>query len=57
MRPLTAFNPVYHFGVITRACLIKGSGFIDLWPNLLALLAFALVLVSVSVWRFRQQLS
>jgi ABC-2 type transport system permease protein len=48
---------VYHFGVISRAALIKGSGLADLWPNLVALLAFALVLMSVSVWRFRQQLS
>lgn len=57
MRPWTVLNPVYHFGVISRASLIKGSGFDDLWPNLLALLIFALVLMSVSVWRFRRQLS
>jgi hypothetical protein len=30
---------------------------VDVWPNLLALVIFALVLVSLSVWRFRQQLS
>jgi ABC-2 type transport system permease protein len=57
MQPWTAVNPVYHFGVITRASMIKGSGFADLWINLAALLAFAVVLVSVSVWRFRKQLS
>jgi drug efflux transport system permease protein len=57
MRPWTVFNPIYHFGTITRGCLIKGSGFADLWPHLLALFAFALVLMSVSVWRFRRQLS
>ncbi len=57
LRPWTALNPVYHFGVITRATMIKGSGFADLLVGVLALLAFALVLVSVSVWRFRQQLS
>jgi ABC-2 type transport system permease protein len=57
MRPWTALNPVYHFGVIARAALIKGSGFADLWVDVVALLAFAVVLVSVSVWRFRQQLS
>ena len=57
LRPWTVLNPVFHFGVISRAALIKGSGLAELWPNLLALLAFALVLVSVSVWRFRQQLS
>jgi ABC-2 type transport system permease protein len=57
MRPWTALNPVYHFGVISRASLIKGAGLDDLWPNVLALLAFAVVLMSVSVWRFRQQLN
>ncbi len=57
MRPWTALNPVYHFGVISRAALIKGSGLADLWPHVVALLAFAVVLMSVSVWRFRQQLS
>jgi drug efflux transport system permease protein len=57
LRPWTAVNPVYHFGVISRAAMIKGSGFVDLWPHLLALLGFALVLVSISVWRFRKQLT
>jgi ABC-2 type transport system permease protein len=56
MQPFTVVNPVFHFGVIARANMIKGSGFITLWPHLLALLLFALVLVSTSVWRFRQQL-
>ena len=29
----------------------------DLWPNFLGLLLITLVLVSLSVWRFRKQLS
>ena len=57
LRFWTVFNPVFHFATITRACMIRGSGFLDLWPHLLALLAIALALISVSVWRFRQQLS
>ena len=57
MRPWTALNPIYHFGVIARGSMIKGSGFLDLWPHVLALFAFALVLMWVSVWRFRRQLS
>jgi drug efflux transport system permease protein len=54
---LTVFNPVYHFVVIARAALLKGSGIEALWPNFLALTAFTLVLVVLSVWRFRKQLS
>ena len=54
---LTIFNPVYHFVVIARAALLKGSGMAALWPNFLALTAFTLVLVVLSVWRFRKQFS
>ncbi|HEY3939184.1 MAG TPA: ABC transporter permease [Bryobacteraceae bacterium] len=56
MQPLTQFNPIYHFGVIARASMLKGSGFAPLWPHFLALLAFTIILVSLSVWRFRKQL-
>ena len=54
---LTIFNPVYHFVVIARAALLKGSGLEALWPHFVALIAFTLVLVVLSVWRFRKQLS
>ena len=57
LRPITNINPIYHFGVIVRASTLRGSGFGTLWPHFLALLAFTLVLVSLSVWRFRKQLS
>lgn len=57
LQRLTVLNPVYHFVVISRATLLKGSGFEALWPNFLALLAFTIALVSLSVWRFRKQLS
>ena len=57
LRPLTNVNPIYHFGIIARGSMLRGSGLDTLWPHFLALLAFALVLVSLSVWRFRKQLS
>lgn len=56
MQPVTRVNPIYHFGVIARGVLLKGSGFDTLWPNFLALAIFTVVLVSLSVWRFRKQL-
>jgi ABC-2 type transport system permease protein len=56
LQPVTRFNPIYHFGVIARAAMLKGSGMDALWPHFLTLLAFTLVLVSLSVWRFRKQL-
>jgi len=57
LQRLTVFNPVYHFVVISRASLLKGSGFSTLWPHFLALSIFTFVLVVLSVWRFRKQLS
>jgi ABC-2 type transport system permease protein len=57
MQPIAQFNPIQHFGQISRGAMIKGSGITTLWPNFLALTAFTLVLVSLSIWRFRKQLS
>jgi ABC-2 type transport system permease protein len=57
LQPLAQFNPIQHFGMISRGAMLKGSGIGTLWPNFLALLAFTLVLVSLSIWRFRKQLS
>jgi len=57
LQPLTVFNPVHHFATIVRGSMLKGSGFVDVWPNFLALLLFTLALVSLSIWRFRKQLS
>src|SRR3984893_3814276 len=57
LQPLAQFNPIQHFGVISRGAMLKGSGIGTLWPNFLALLAFTVVLVSFSIWRFRKQLS
>jgi ABC-2 type transport system permease protein len=49
-------NPIRHFSIITRSCLLKGSGLDTLWPNYLALIGFATVLLTLSVRRFRKQL-
>jgi ABC-2 type transport system permease protein len=57
LQPLTVLNPIHHFATIARGGMLKGSGFATLWPNVLALLIFTLVLVSLSIWRFRKQLS
>src|SRR5260221_4882487 len=57
LQPATVANPIHHFSAIVPTRLLKVSGFADLWPNFLALFVFTLVLVSLSVWRFRKQLS
>ncbi|HEX4642901.1 MAG TPA: ABC transporter permease, partial [Candidatus Acidoferrales bacterium] len=57
LQPVAQFNPIQHFGQISRGAMLKGSGIDTLWPNFLALLAFTVVLVAFSIWRFRKQLS
>jgi ABC-2 type transport system permease protein len=57
LQPFTALNPLTHFVEITRGSLLKGSGFLDLWPNFLGLSLLTFALISLSVWRFRNQLN
>jgi drug efflux transport system permease protein len=56
MQPLTLINPVRHFATIARGIMLKGAGVDVLYPNFLALLGFAVLLVGISAWRFRKQL-
>jgi ABC-2 type transport system permease protein len=57
VQPLTLFNPVRHFSLIARGTLIKGAGLNELWPNLLALAGFTIVMLTLSMLRFRKQLA
>lgn len=57
LQPVTAINPVKHFAIIARGIMLKGSGVDVLYRELLALAVIALVMVSLSAWRFRKQLS
>jgi ABC-2 type transport system permease protein len=56
-QPLTLLNPIAHFATIARSVLVKGAGLDVVYPHLLALMAIAGLLVAVSAWRFRRQLS
>jgi drug efflux transport system permease protein len=57
LQVFTALNPLTHFVEITRGSLLKASGFEELWPQFLALALLTLGLISLSVWRFRSQIS
>jgi ABC-2 type transport system permease protein len=57
LQPLTVLNPIHHFATMMRGATLKGIGIETLWPNVLALLGVTLILVALSVWRFRKQLS
>ncbi len=57
LQPLVRVNPIRHFSVIARSNMIKGTGFEALWLNFLVLGIFTVLLVTLSVWRFRKMLS
>ncbi len=54
---LTLLNPLRHFMEVVRAIFLKGAGPLDLWPQLTALALFAVGLLSLSIWRFRNSIS
>lgn len=54
---LSLVNPLRHYVAIIRGILLKGIGLTELWPNVLFLGSFAVVLLSLSVSQFRKQLS
>ena len=57
LQPVTAINPVKHFAIIARGVMLKGSGVDVLYRELIALAVIAMIMVSLSAWRFRKQLS
>ncbi|MGJ5675195.1 MAG: ABC transporter permease [Nostochopsis sp.] len=54
---LSLLNPLRHYITIVRGILLKGVGFDVLWINVLALVGFVVVLMTISVKRFRSQLT
>lgn len=56
-RYLSLLNPLRHYVAIARGFLLKGVGVAELWQHVLALVVFAVVLIAISVKRFRSQLS
>src|SRR3990167_3033177 len=48
--------PVTHFLRINLALALKGSNFIEIWPDLWPLILFMLLVVSIGIIRYRQTL-
>jgi ABC-2 type transport system permease protein len=49
--------PLRYFMEIIRGLFLKGTGLETLWPQALALLAFGIAILSLSVAGFRKRLS
>jgi ABC-2 type transport system permease protein len=56
-RTLSFFDPLRHFVTIARSLILKGSGLEILLPDVLALIVFAIILLGISINRFRAQLN
>lgn len=54
---LSLLDPLRHYIEIVRGILLKGVGLEVLWWNAIALLFFAIMLLSISINQFRRQLS
>jgi ABC-2 type transport system permease protein len=52
---LSRLNPLRYLVTIVRGVTLKDAPWSALWPNLVILSAFAIVLFSISAWRFRKQ--
>lgn len=48
--------PLTHMVVITRGIMLKGAGFVELWPHIWPICLFAIVLISIGILRYRQTL-
>jgi ABC-2 type transport system permease protein len=57
LRPLTMLIPMRHYIEILRGCLLKGAGIHDLGQQLVALTVLGVLILGISVARFRKRLT
>ncbi len=55
-QPFFLLNPVRYFIEIVRGVFLKGSGLSVLWPQVLALAVFGVMILTLSALRFRKRL-
>lgn len=48
--------PLTHFLVIVRGILLKGNGFFDVWPEVIPILVFTVIVMLISFKRYRKTL-
>jgi ABC-2 type transport system permease protein len=51
---LTEFNPIKYFVEVMRMVMLKGSGFIDILPQFLKTLLYALIMNGLAVWSYKK---
>ncbi len=48
--------PLTHFVRLIRGVMLRGANLFDLWPDVLALLAFIIIMMTLAISRFRKRL-
>jgi ABC-2 type transport system permease protein len=56
LQVLSSLIPSRYFIVVLRGVLLKGNGLDALWPNLVAMAAFAITMIGLSSLRFKRRL-
>ncbi|PKH51830.1 ABC transporter permease [Tenacibaculum sp. Bg11-29] len=51
---LTAFNPIKYFVEVMRMVMLKGAGIVDVYPQLLKTLLFAVFMNGLAVWSYKK---
>lgn len=51
---MTEFNPIKYFVEIVRMVLLKGSGFMDIIPQLWKTLLYAIIMNGLAVWSYKK---
>jgi ABC-2 type transport system permease protein len=57
LRAVTYLNPVRYYAEVMRTTLLRGGGFSDLWPELLALAALGTAILVAATRRFRERIA
>ena len=53
---LAELLPLTHFLRLIRGIMLRGAGLMELWPDVLALIAFIVVMMTLAISRFRKRL-
>jgi ABC-2 type transport system permease protein len=56
LRAITRLNPVRYYADVMRTTLLRGGGFADLWPELLALALLGGAILLAATRRFRERI-
>jgi len=51
---INTINPMYYFMTVIRSVVLKGAGFIDLWPEFKAISIYAIVSVFLAIVSYRK---